>query len=209
MFNTHRTQRSRRAAVGLASAAAALALALTGCSQAADAGGNTSETVQSEQAGVASRDMWVKATDPDVAPGEAMTGVFGTITNTGDKDLVIASVESDVAGITELHEVVDGTMRKIQGDVTVPAGGELLLEPGANHIMLMDITKPLSPGDDVTITLTFTDGSTLEIVALVKDTSGANESYDDIEMDHGDMDHGDMDHGDMDMSGDAGTQTDG
>lgn len=205
MFNTHRTQRSRRAAVGLASAAAALALVLTGCSQAAEpAGAKTNETAQSEQTTVTSRDMWVKATDPDVAPGEAMTGVFGVIANTGDKDLVITSVESDVAGITELHEVVDGTMRKIQGDVTVPAGGELLLEPGADHIMLMDITKPLSPGDDVTVTLTFSDGSTLKIVALVKDTSGANESYDDIAMDHGDMDHGDMD-----MSGDAAAPSNG
>ncbi|KAM9863997.1 copper chaperone PCu(A)C [Leucobacter sp. BZR 635] len=198
MFTTHRTQRSRRAAVGLAATAAAFALTLTGCSSAEppkDPAANTAE--QGQQAVVTAQDTWVKATDPDVKPGEAMSGVFGTIENHGDEDLVITALESDVAGVTELHEVVDGKMRKIQGDVTVPAGGSLLLEPGANHIMLMDIAAPLSPGDDVTVTLTFSDGSKLDIVALVKDTSGANESYDDIEMDHGDMD---MDHGDMDMS---------
>ncbi|MFF8818315.1 copper chaperone PCu(A)C [Leucobacter sp. NPDC015123] len=192
MFTTHRTQRSRRAAVGFASAAAVFALALTGCSPAADAQTDTSSSAaQNHEATVTATDTWAKATADDVKPGEAMSGVFGVIENHGDQDLTITGLTSDVAGITELHEVVDGKMRKIEGDVTVPAGGSLLLEPGANHIMLMDITEPLAPGDDVTVTLTFSDGTTLDVVALVKDTSGANESYED------------MDHGDMDMSGDT------
>ncbi|MBP6684525.1 MAG: copper chaperone PCu(A)C [Leucobacter sp.] len=203
MLNTHRTQRSRRAAVGLAAVAASFALVLTGCSQTSDAA-EPKPTAASEngQAVVTAQDMWVKATDPDVKPGEAMSGVFGVLENSGDTDLVITDLESDAAGIVELHEVVDGKMRKIEGDVTVPAGGSITLEPGANHIMLMDITKPLSPGEDVTVKLTFSDDSTLEIVALVKDTAGANESYDDI-------DGEEMDHGDMDMSGDADTMSHG
>lgn len=198
MFNTYRTKRSSRAAVGLASAAAALTLALVGCSQSEDS--TTPPASSSEhdtQTVVTAQDMWVKATDPDITPGEAMSGVFGTLENHGDENLVITDLKSDAADVVELHEVVDGKMRKIEGDVTVPADGSLLLEPGANHIMLMQITKPLTPGDDVTVTLTFSDGSTLEIVALVKDTSGANESYEDIDGDEA------MDHGDMDMSGDA------
>ncbi|GAA1317666.1 copper chaperone PCu(A)C [Leucobacter albus] len=206
MFITHRTQRSRRAAVGLAGAAAAFALVLAGCSSSSAPENSAQEqSAPAAETGVTASDMWVKATAPDVQPGEAMSGVFGTLENHGDEDLVITSLKSDVAGVTELHEVVDGKMRKIEGDVTVPAGGKLQLEPGANHIMLMDIQQPLSPGDDVTITLTFSDGSTLEIVALVKDTSGANESYEDIEMDHGDMD---MSEG-MDMSGDADAMSHG
>ncbi|GAA2837394.1 hypothetical protein FB468_1105 [Leucobacter komagatae] len=197
MFTTHRTQRSRRAAVGLASAAAAFALALTGCAPSSDAPAPTADaSAEANGAVVTAKDTWVKATAADAKPGEAMSGVFGTIENHGEKDLVITGLKSDVAGVTELHEVVDGKMRKIEGDVTIPAGGSLVLEPGANHIMLMEIAQPLSPGDDVTVELTFNDGTTLEIVALVKDTSGANESYED-------MDHGAMDHGDMDMSGDA------
>lgn len=199
MFNSHRTQRPRRAAVGLAATAAAFALVLTGCAQSETPEKPAAAAEKNEQGAVTASDTWVKATDPDVKPGEAMTGVFGLIKNSGDEDLVITDLKSDVAGVTELHEVVDGKMRKIEGDVTVPAGGSLLLEPGANHIMLMDITEPLSPGDDVTVTLTFSDGSSLEIVALVKDTSGANESYEDMDMDHGDMDMSEgseeMDHG--------------
>lgn len=192
---THRTQRSRRAAVGIASVAAAFALTLTGCSTAAPAPEETGNASQHTKDAVTVADAWAKATDPDVAPGEAMTGLFGIIENHGEEDLTITGVESEAAGLVELHEVVDGKMRKIEGDVTVPAGGKLLLEPGANHIMLMQLKGALTPGDDVTVTVKFSDGTSLDIVALVKDTSGANESYED--MDHGDMDHGDMDHGDM------------
>lgn len=184
----------RRPLVGLAATALAIA-ALTGCSSEPAEKQQDGQHQQHEQGVITITDPWTKATAEDAKPGEAMTGVFGELENHGDKDLVITGVTSEVAGIVELHEVVDGVMREIQGDVTIPAGGSLLLEPGANHIMLMDITKPLLPGDDVDITLSLSDGSTMTFTALVKDTSGANESYGDL--DHGDMDHGDMDHGDM------------
>lgn len=192
---TFRTQHSRRAAVSVA-AAALIALSLTGCAS-GDANSNGSEHGQHSEvsSGVTATDTWAKATAADAAPGTAMSGLFGTIENHGETDLTITSLESDAAGVVELHEVVDGKMRKIAGDVTVKAGGKLTLEPGANHIMLMEIHDALLPGDDVTVTVTFSDGSKLDVVALVKDTSGANESYDDME--HGESgDHDAMSHGD-------------
>lgn len=201
MIFTHRTNRTRRAAVGFAIAAAALTapLALTGCTStapSAEAGGAPSQAEFS----VTIEDTWAKATSPDDPLDNAMSGVFGTLKNQSKTDLTITGLTSEVAGLVELHEVVGGQMRKIEGDVTIPAGGSLLLEPGADHIMLMDLNTALVPGDEVPITLTFSDDSTLEFIALAKDTAGANESYTDI--DHGDMDHGDMDHGNMDH-GDA------
>lgn len=113
-----------------------------------------------------------------------MTGVFGELANNTDDDLTIASLTSDAAGVVELHEVVDGKMRAIQGDVTIAAGDTFTLEPGANHIMLMQMTKHLVPGDEVTVTIEFSNGTDFNLVALVKDTSGANESYEDLEDEH-------------------------
>jgi len=55
--------------------------------------------------------------------------------------------------------------------------------------MLMDLTAPLVAGDDVTLTLTYSDGTSSEITAPVKDYAGANENYEG---------------GEMDMSGDSG-----
>lgn len=66
----------------------------------------------------------------------------------------------------------------MEGGFVIPAGGEFALAPGANHIMLMDLQSPLLAGDETTFTLTFSDDSTYEFTAPVKDYSGANENYD-------------------------------
>ncbi|MGN7967312.1 copper chaperone PCu(A)C [Microbacterium sp. 22179] len=159
-------------------------LALTGCAaaerptEAAPAG----ETVTIE-------DAWVKATDED------MSAAFGTLTNSGTDAVTIVSAETDAAGMVELHETVENeagemVMREIEGGFSIPAGGSLELVPGADHIMLMGLTGALSAGDEVTVTLTFSDDSTYAFTAPVKDYSGANENY---EGDEGD-DHEGMDH---------------
>lgn len=132
-------------------------------------------------------DGWTKAGETG-----GMTGVFGTLTNAGNDDLLITGVESSAAGMIELHEVTaEGVMQKITGDVVVPANGTFELAPGANHIMLMDLKKDLLAGDEVTFTLHFesADGtaSSEDFTVLVKDYAGANEDY-------GDLGHGEMDH---------------
>lgn len=189
MNTLNRTNRTRRAAVGFAIAASALTLplVLTGCASPAPSpseaatGSPSADHGTTADSPVMATDAWAKASAEDAAPGEGMSGVFAELMNHGDEDLTITSLTSGAAGVVELHEVVDGKMRAIQGDVVIPAGGTLKLEPGANHIMLMDMTKHLLPGDEVTITLEFSDGSSFDLVALVKDTSGANESYEDID----------------------------
>lgn len=195
---THRTKRSRRAAIGVA--VAALALTLSACSP-SDAGSQTDQTHQTAEqhvemgVSIVASDAWAKATDSDVVPGEGMTGVFAEFENHSDEDLVITGVSSDAAAHVELHEVVDGQMRAVQSDVVVPAGGSLTLEPGANHIMLMELAGALLPGDEVIVTVEFSDGTSLDITALVKDTSGANESYGDLKHSDGESgDHGDHAH---------------
>ncbi|MFA5605626.1 MAG: copper chaperone PCu(A)C [Leucobacter sp.] len=171
-------------------------LALVGC---AGASADTTPAPASEQrssgaldaATVTMIDGWAKSAEEG-----GMTGVFGTLENSGDEDLVIASVESPAAGLVELHEVLEsGTMQEIVGDVTIPADGALELAPGANHIMLMELRHNLLAGEDVDFIVTFTNGGSIEVTVPIKDYSGANEEYGDLaHHDHGDGDHGD--HGD-------------
>lgn len=153
---------------------AVAAVALTGC---------TATTAPAPQdlkpAGdtVAITDAWVKA-----AP-DGMSAAFGMLENSGDHDVTVVSVESDAASMIELHETVENdagemVMREVEGGFVIPAGGEFALAPGANHIMLMDLQSPLLAGDETTFTLTFSDDSTYEFTAPVKDYSGANENYD-------------------------------
>lgn len=123
-------------------------------------------------------DTWVKASD------EHMTSAFGTLSYDGDEPVVIVSVTSPAAERVELHETVMGTdgemsMQEISGGFTIEAGGDLVLEPGGNHLMLMGVTQPIEAGDEIEFTATLDDGDTFEFSAIAKDYDGANESYHD------------------------------
>ncbi|WP_371202229.1 copper chaperone PCu(A)C [Microbacterium sp. BWT-B31] len=116
------------------------------------------------------------------AADEGMSAAFGELTNSSDQDVTVTSATSEASSMLELHETVENDagemiMRPIEGGFVIPAGGTLHLEPGGNHIMLMDLTAPLAAGDEATFTLTFSDDSTYEFTAPVKDYSGANETY--------------------------------
>lgn len=163
---------TRRPAAMLALAAAA-ALTLAGCT--------TTAPDQAAEPGAAGQsititDAWVKAAD------EGMSAAFGELANIGDVDVTLVSATSAAASSTQLHETVDdgtGTMKMQEkdGGFTIPAGGTLALEPGGNHLMLMDLTAPILAGDEIEFTLGFSDGSEYTFTAPAKDYSGANENY--------------------------------
>ncbi|WP_084350808.1 copper chaperone PCu(A)C [Millisia brevis] len=172
------------------------AIALTGCSSTdssststsgtdtSSAGSSTSAASSSTGSGstataaeaVTLDDAWVKAADA------GMSAAFGVLSNSSDADVTVTAAASPASTMLELHQTVTNdagemVMTPVEGGFVVPAGGTLALEPGGNHIMLMDLTGPLVAGDEVPVTLTFADGSTAEFTAPVKDYSGANESY--------------------------------
>lgn len=158
----------------------AAALALTGCASTT----STAEPATSAADTVTVTDVWVKSAE------SGMSAAFGELTNDGEADVTVVSAETGASAMVQLHETVtddagEMVMREIDGGFVIPAGGSLTLEPGASHIMLMDLTSPLVAGDEVTFTLTFSDDSTVEFTAPVKDYSGANENYegDDMDMD--------------------------
>lgn len=211
---THRirTPRTRlRSTIGAVLGVAVLSLGLVACGD--DDGDSGDQASASEQesesptdaaADVSVTDPWVKAVDGD------MTAMFGTITNDGDEDVVVTGAETDAAGMVELHETVandDGSMamQEKEGGFTIPAHGEHELAPGGDHVMLMDVSKALKPGQTVTLTLSLEGGDTVDVEAPVKRFTGADENYQGGE--HGD-DHGD-DHGDHGDHGDDHGHDDG
>ncbi|OJU40460.1 MAG: hypothetical protein BGN97_11555 [Microbacterium sp. 69-10] len=175
---------------GTIAASIAALLLLAGCASEPA----TPSAAPTQQAGdvVTITDAWVKA-----AP-EGMTAGFGVLENPTGEDVTVVSVQTPAAKAGELHETVADdsgakVMRQIDGGFTIPADGAFKLEPGGNHLMLMDLTAPLKAGQKVTFTLTFSDKSTMSFTAPVKDYSGANENYSGGE--HMDMGDGGMDEG--------------
>lgn len=121
-------------------------------------------------------DPWVKAAE------EGMTSAFGTLRNGTDGDLVLIGARTSASAHVELHETSsDGSggmsMQEKEGGFPLPAGEELVLEPGGNHLMLMELTAPLLPGDQVEVILEFEDGTEHPFTATVKDFAGAQEHY--------------------------------
>ncbi len=189
----HRHLSPSRAVAGLAVAVTAVALlAVSGCSSSspADASGSDSSgpsaPASSGTGALSIADPWIKAAD------SGMTAAFGTLVNASDHDVRIVSASTDVSA-AELHEKVaddsgQALMRPKEGGFLVPAGGEYELSPGGDHVMLMDLTGPVEPGDDVEVTLSADDGSTFAFIAPARSYSGANESYDGNGDGMGDMD---------------------
>ena len=178
---------------------AAAALTLSGCAPTATPAAEAKSSAAGEAVTIS--DAWVKSAE------SGMTAVFGTLNNPTDADVTLVSATSKAADRAELHEVTENDsgsmeMRAVDGGFVIPAGGSMDIQPGGYHIMLMGLTDPLQAGEDVTVTVTFSDDSSYEFTAPVKDYSGANENYDDIQMDHDSMNHDDMDHENMDHNTD-------
>ncbi len=128
-------------------------------------------------------DPWVKMTDSWVkAADSGMTALFGTISNTRDTDIRLTTGTSPAATKVELHEMATDAsgvmvMRPKEGGFVIPAHGSLTLSPGGLHIMLMGLTAPVKPGDEVRVTLSADDGTTLEVTASARSFAGGNENY--------------------------------
>ncbi len=108
----------------------------------------------SAQAGageVAVSEAWARAT----APGQGSGVVYMRISSQKEASIIAAS--SPVAGRAGLHRMTheNGVMKMRElAALPLPAGQEVVLAPGGNHLMLIDLKRPLKAGDTVAITLT-------------------------------------------------------
>lgn len=157
------------------------AFALTGCATSAPVAAETAPAGQT----MTISDAWVKSA------ASGMSAAFGELRNSSGQDVTVVSATTAASPMVELHETVvndtgETVMRQKEGGFVIPAGATFDLEPGGSHIMLMGLAQPLEAGSEVQFTLTFSDDSTYEFTAPVKDYSGANENYEggDMGMDH-------------------------
>lgn len=81
--------------------------------------------------------------------------VFMTIVNTGDGDDELIAAKIDMPGtITELHNVRDGKMEKVE-KIPIPRNSSFSLRPGSFHIMIFNMPKKTQAGDRVNLVLSF------------------------------------------------------
>ncbi len=108
---------------------------------------------------------WVRGT----VPGQKATGAFMQLSSPADATLVGAA--SPIAKVVEVHEMKkEGDVMKMKAidRLPLPAGKPVELKPGGYHVMLFDLTQPLSDGDAVPLTLTFEDKDGKKSTVMVK-----------------------------------------
>lgn len=136
-----------------------------------------SKGLTSSKSSLTIADGWAKAAE------SGMSAAFGVIKNPTKKPIRIIAATSPYSTFLQLHEMAtkDGAMvmQQKQGGFVVPAGGSIELKPGGNHVMFMDLTKPITAGSKVPVTLITSDGGILKTTVLGKVFAGANENYDD------------------------------
>ncbi len=130
---------------------------LTACSQAGASSGQE----------LTIREAWAR-------PGAAgaTSAVYFIIENGGETDTLL-SAASGVAAANELHvSMMTGegamTMHHLE-NVPVPAGENVEFAPGGLHVMLIDLTEGLAPGDQFDLTLTFENAGEMTVPVTVRE----------------------------------------
>ena len=109
---------------------------------------------------------WARATVGTSRPAAA----YMVIENKGGAADRLVGVSSAKAGMTETHktEMTDGVMKmKPAGELEIPAGGQVELNPGGLHIMLMKLKEPLVEGESVTIDLVFERAGPVAVIVPI------------------------------------------
>ncbi|MBV8604360.1 MAG: copper chaperone PCu(A)C [Pelomonas sp.] len=98
---------------------------------------------------------WARST----VPGQTASGVFAHFKAPSDMHLVGASTPA--AGVAQIHEMkMVGDvmqMREMPGGLALPAGADVALGPGGQHIMLLELHQTLKVGAKLPLELRFVD----------------------------------------------------
>jgi copper(I)-binding protein len=129
-------------------------------------------------------DVWAR---PAMAMGEMESGdsaeggmglagtgaVFMLLVNDGAEADRLVGGSTDVAEVVEIHETtMKGDvmkMRMLPDGLEVPAKGEVLLQPGGYHVMLVGMKRDLKPGDRFTVDLEFEISGTVTVEPEVRE----------------------------------------
>ncbi|MGE3957233.1 MAG: copper chaperone PCu(A)C [Vicinamibacterales bacterium] len=123
------------------------------------------------QAPIVASDPWMR--EP-MARAE-QTAVFVVLENRTPEKRQLVSATSTVADRVELHTMSteNGMMRMMPVKaIDVPANGKAELRPGSFHIMLFGLKERPASGASVDLTLTFDNGQTVPIKAVVRKPEG-------------------------------------
>jgi copper(I)-binding protein len=143
---------------------------------------------QSQGGEIEAHEVWSR---PAVNGGNG--AVYMVIHNHTRRPDQLIGAESAVAQTVELHksEVNDqGVMVMLKQDaIDLPADGEIIMQPGGYHIMLLGLKQDLKVGDTFEVVLKFRSHPDLRLQVTVKEGGGMDMQHGGGEHDQGDESH--------------------
>jgi periplasmic copper chaperone A len=90
-----------------------------------------------------------------------------TVTNNGAAPDRLSSAGSDAAAQCQIHtmRMENGgmKMRPVEGGIEIKPGETVTLKPGSDHLMLLNLKRPLDAGKTVEATLQFEKAGTVKV----------------------------------------------
>jgi copper(I)-binding protein len=121
-------------------------------------------------------DGWMRA----MPPGQPTAAAYLTLRNAGEEPARLVAARAPFAERVELHESsqIDGAWRMRQLDsLTIPPGGSVVLAPGGTHLMLFGLSRQISEGDSLTVTLELDSGESLPVSIEVGPPGGSGPGH--------------------------------
>jgi periplasmic copper chaperone A len=129
--------------------------------------------VAAQPATIAVSDAWIRW-----LPANLPAGGYVTLRNTGTQaQLLTGATSPDFADVSLHHSVQRDGVSQMQpvAQIEIAPGRALSLAAGGYHLMLEQPTRPLKPGDQVSITLHFEGGSSTTAQFEVRPPSWGNQ----------------------------------
>lgn len=127
--------------------------------------------VGAAQAGsITVNDGWIWA-----MPSNVSSGGYFLLTNGTGKRIVLVGASSPACGMLMLHktETAGGMARMVEvPSIPIAVGAHLSFAPGGYHLMCMDPTPAIKPGNHVAVTLEFEGGTKVTTDFKVRSATG-------------------------------------
>lgn len=128
-------------------------------------------------------EAWIRT-----APANAPLAGYMILENRSAKERSLVAATSPAFGRITVHRTEHAggvAAMKHLAAVSVPAHGRLVLEPGADHLMLEQPRHALHPGHPVPMALRFADGSVMTVNFLVRDAFAGVDGHHSTASGHG------------------------
>ncbi|WP_338897256.1 copper chaperone PCu(A)C [Streptomyces sp. TG1A-60] len=140
--------------------ATATALVVTGC-------GSSGSSDSSGSSSASDAKLSVRAAYMPQPVSDSMAAGFLVLANDGTTADELTSVTSDIAQDVTVHETTGQSMQEVAA-LKIPAGGELVLKSGGDHLMFENLKRKPKEGETVSLRLNFTKSGAITVEMPVR-----------------------------------------